>query len=300
MGILALTWSIVVLAVLVAAVSSVRMVTTRGAARFAAGGDLLMSVCMAVMSLPATVSWYAEYGVGWAVAFALLGLGGVALAVKHTREGGWRHGRHWVHLIVGSAGMVIMTLAMTSTSSGPVLALGGSHMAHMPGMQHMAAGAESAAHSHTEAMHGHGHGSGQGLGNGHGTESSDLAAAAGASTSSGAAVWRLVVVALAVYFLLSIAASVWAKVRNTNRSHRLTEGRKGGRRRNWDRWLLAMPDTVVVFLASLTLAVRDRARTAKRGSHGHRRSPGAAPEAALAAHIGMGGTMAAMLLLMAV
>ncbi|MGI5193535.1 DUF5134 domain-containing protein [Streptomyces sp. CA-288835] len=298
MGIMALTWSIAVLAGLVAAVSSVRMVTSRGGARFAAGGDLLMSVCMVVMSLPLTVSWYAEYGMGWAAAFALLGLGGVALAVKHTREGGWRHGRHWVHLIVGSAGMVIMTLAMTSTSSGPVLALGGSHMAHMPGMQHMAAGSESAGHSHTEAMHGHGHGSVV-QGHGHGTESSDLAAA-GASASPGTAVWRLVVVALAVYFLLSIAASVWAQVRDANRSHRLAEGREGGRRRGWSRWLLAMPDTVVVFLASLTLTFRDRARTAKLDAHRHRRRPGAAPEAALAAHVGMGGTMAAMLLLMAV
>ena len=299
MGILALTWSIAVLAGLVAAVSSVRMVTSRGGARFAAGGDLLMSVCMAAMSLPLTVSWYAEYGMGWAVVFALLGLGGVALAVKHTREGAWRHGRHWVHLIVGSAGMVIMTLAMTSTSSGPVLALGGSHMAHMPGMEHMAAGSESAGHSHTEAMDGHGHGSVV-EGHGHGTESSDLAAGGdvGASASSGAAVWRLVVVALAVYFLLSIAASMWAQVRDANPSHRLAEGREGGRRHNWSRWLLAMPDTVVVFLASLTLAVRDRARTVKGGTH--RRRPGAAPEAALAAHVGMGGTMAAMLLLMAV
>ncbi|NGO42676.1 DUF5134 domain-containing protein [Streptomyces ureilyticus] len=299
MGILALTWSIAVLAGLVAAVSSVRMVTSRGGARFAAGGDLLMSVCMAAMSLPLTVSWYAEYGMGWAVVFALLGLAGVALAVKHTREGGWRHGGHWVRLIVGSAGVVIMTLAMTSTSSGPVLALGGSHMAHMPGMEHMAAGSESAGHSHTEAMDGHGHGSVV-EGHGHGTESSDLAAAGdvGASASSGAAVWRLVVVVLAVCFLLSIAASMWAQVRDANPSHRLAEGRAGSRRHNWSRWLLAMPDTVVVFLASLTLAVRDRARTVKGGTH--RRRPGAAPEAALAAHVGMGGTMAAMLLLMAV
>lgn len=59
------------------------------------------------------------------------------MAVKHTRECGWSHGRHWVHLMVGSAGMVIMTLAMTTTSSGPVLALGGSPTAGMPGTENM-------------------------------------------------------------------------------------------------------------------------------------------------------------------
>ncbi|NGO06313.1 DUF5134 domain-containing protein [Streptomyces sp. HC44] len=276
------------------------MATTTGGARFAAGGDLLMSVCMAVMALPATVSWYAEYGMWWAAAFALLGLGGVAVAVKHTREAGWRHGRHWVHLIVGSAGMVIMTLAMTSTSSGPVLALGGSHMAHMPGMQHMEMeGAEAASHSHMESMGGMESMHGGGHGQGHGMNMSDMTAAAsgGTSTSSDSA-WRLVVMALAVYFLLSIAASVWARIRGADRGHRLTEGREGGRRRSWGRWLLAMPDTVVVFLASLTIAVWDRARTAKHGGHGRRRRSGAAPEAALAAHIGMGGTMSAMLLMM--
>ncbi|MGW3727386.1 hypothetical protein [Streptomyces sp. NPDC000851] len=62
-----------------------------------------------------------------------------------------------------------------------------------------------------------------------------------------------------------------------------------------------MPDTVMVFLASLTLAVWDRARATERGRHGgRRRRIGAAPEAALAAHVGMGGTMSAMLLMMAV
>ncbi|MFG2472901.1 hypothetical protein ACGFXB_47005 [Streptomyces canus] len=41
-----------------------------------------------------------------AVAFGVLGRGGVAVAVRHTREGGWKRGRHWVHLIVGSASML--------------------------------------------------------------------------------------------------------------------------------------------------------------------------------------------------
>ncbi|MBI0377213.1 DUF5134 domain-containing protein, partial [Streptomyces albiflaviniger] len=49
-----LSWSIAVVAALVAAVSLIRMVTTEGDARFAAGGDVLMGACMAAMALPAT------------------------------------------------------------------------------------------------------------------------------------------------------------------------------------------------------------------------------------------------------
>jgi hypothetical protein len=289
MGTMALSWTIAVIAALVAAVSAVRVVTTGGAARLAAGGDLLMGLCMAAMALPATVVWYAGYGMWWSGAFALLALVGVAMAVKHTREGGWKHGRHWVHLIVGSAGMVIMTLAMTSTSSGPVLALGHSSMAHMPGMENTA----SAAHSHEMA----GMESMEGMDSTHGTDLHGMtrtAADTGAFAGS-ASVWRLLIVALAVYFVLSIGASVWARVRGTRRG-----GRGAGARFSWGRWLLAMPDTVFVFLASLTTSAWDRARTGQRAGHGRRRKLGAAPEAALAAHIGMGGTMSAMLLMMAV
>ncbi|MFF5757444.1 DUF5134 domain-containing protein [Streptomyces longwoodensis] len=289
MGILALSWAVAVVAVLVAAVSAVRVVTTSGRLRFAAGGDLLMGLCMATMALPATVGWYAGYGMWWAAAFALLGLGAGALAVKHTREHGWQHGRHWVHLIVGSAGMVIMTLAMTSTSSGPVLALGGSSMAHMAGMEN------TARATGTDQM--------AGMGSMHGMESmagmdmpgmTKTAADAGSSAGS-SSLWRFVIAALAVYFVLSIGASVWARVRGTGRGRR-----GGGSRAGWGRWLLAMPDTVFVFLASLTISVWDRARTAQRSGHGRRRKLGAAPDAALAAHIGMGGAMSAMLLMMAV
>ncbi|MFD8377253.1 DUF5134 domain-containing protein [Streptomyces sp. NPDC059679] len=275
----ALSWSVAVVAALVSTVSMVRMVTTSGGTRFAAGGDLLMGACMAVMALPATMAWYAEYGFWWAAVFALLGLGGLAMAVKRTRERGWRQGRQWVHLIVGSAGMVLMTLAMTSTSSGPVLALGGHSMAGMPGMESM-----------------------PGAGSTHGMESMPgmsmpgMAAADSATATSSASLWRLVLAGLAVYFLLSIGASVWARVRGTNRQR--PTGREGGRGRGWARWLLAVPDTVVVFLASLTLALWDRARAAERGGHGRRRRLGATPDAALAAHIGMGGTMSAMLLMM--
>lgn len=292
MGTMALSWAIAAVAALVAAVSAVRVVTTSGTVRLAAGGDLLMGLCMAAMALPATVAWYAGYGMWWSGAFALLSLVGVAMAVKHTRESGWKYGRHWVHLIVGSAGMVIMTLAMTSTSSGPVLALGHSSMAHMPGMEDTASTA-STAHSHEMA----GMESMEGMDSAHGMDMHGMTqAAADTGASSGSSsVWRLLVVALAVYFVLSIGASVWARARSPRKI-----GRGAGARFSWGRWLLAMPDTVFVFLASLTISVWDRARTAQRTGHGRRRKLGAAPEAALAAHIGMGGTMSAMLLMMAV
>jgi hypothetical protein len=300
MGTLALSWAIAAVAAMVAAVSAVRVLTTGGETRFAAGGDLLMGLCMAAMALPATVGWYAGYGLWWAVAFGILGLGGVAMAVKHTRECGWKHGRHWVHLIVGSAGMVIMTLAMTSTSSGPVLALGGS-MANMPGMENVASttSADKMAGMNSMGMESmHGTGSMPGMGSMDGMDSMPGMDMSGTtSTTSGASTlglspdaWRLVFAALAVYFLLSIGASVWARIRGTDR-------RIGGRP-SWSRWMLAMPDTVVVFLASLTLSVWDKARERQRSGHGRRRKLGAAPDAALAAHIGMGGTMSAMLLMM--
>ena len=289
MGTLALSWAIAVLAALVAAVSAVRVATTRGEPRFAAGGDLLMGLCMAAMALPATVGWYAGYGMWWAVTFGILGLGGVAMAVKHTRTCGWKHGRHWVHLIVGSFGMVIMTLAMTSTSSGPVLALGGSSMANMPGMENMA----STTGAHEMA----GMGSMEGMGSMPGMDMSGMtnaAADAGSSSGSGS-MWRYLIAALAVYFLLSIGASLWARIRGTGSS-----GRGADAGFSVGRWLLAMPDTVFVFLASLTISVWDKTGMAQRQQgHGRRRKLGAAPDAALAAHIGMGGTMSAMLLMMA-
>ncbi|MFF4550744.1 DUF5134 domain-containing protein [Streptomyces sp. NPDC001435] len=287
MGNATLSWSIAAVAALVAAVSAVRMVTTSGETQLAAGGELLMGLCMALMTLPATLAWYADYGMWWAVAFALLGLGGVALAVKHTRTSGWQHGRHWVHLIVGSFGMVIMTLAMTSTSSGPVLALG-SPMANMPGMENIAdttSTGGTAGMSSMEGMEGMGSMPGMGM-----PGMTDTAASTGVSGDS-SAVWRILIAALAVYFLLSIAASVWARVRGTHKN--LAAGR------NWGRWLLAVPDTLVVFLASLTLSVWDKARTGEPTCRGRRRKVGAAPDAALAAHIGMGVTMSGMLLMMA-
>ncbi|MFD0503354.1 DUF5134 domain-containing protein [Streptomyces chiangmaiensis] len=287
MGSAALSWSIAAVAALVAAVSAVRVVTTSGETRFAAGGELLMGLCMALMALPATIAWYADYGMWWTAVFTLLGLGGVALAVKHTRTCGWKHGRHWVHLIVGSSGMVIMTLAMTTTSSGPVLALGSS-MANMPGMEDMASTASSgsmAGMRSMERMEGMGSMPGMNM-----PGMTDTAANIGASEDSGS-MWRIVIAALAMYFLLSIAASVWVRVRGTDKN--LAAGR------NWGRWLLAVPDTLVVFLASLTLSVWDKARAGEGTRRGRRRKVGAEPNAALAAHIGMGATMSGMLLMMA-
>ncbi|MHB9858304.1 DUF5134 domain-containing protein [Streptomyces sp. YIM S03343] len=287
MGNVALSWSIAAIAALVAAVSAVRVVTTSGETRFAAGGELLMGLCMVLMTLPATIAWYADYGVWWAVVFALLGLGGVALAVKHTRTYGWKHGRHWVHLIVGSAGMVIMTLAMTNTSSGPVLALGSS-MADMPGMENMASTTNTSSMAGMDSMQGM-----EGMQSMPGMNMpgmTNATAGAGASGDSGS-VWRYLIAALAVYFLLSIAASVFARVRGTDKNLASS--------RSWGRWLLAVPDTLVVFLASLTLSVWDKARAGEEGGRGRRRKVGAAPDAALAAHIGMGATMSGMLLLMA-
>jgi len=300
MGNTALSSAIALIAALVAAVSLVRLATTGGGTRFAASGDLLMGLCMAFMALPATAAWYGAHGMWWASLFAVLGLGGMVMAVHHTRTGGWKQGRHWTHLIIGSAGMVIMTLAMTSTPSGPVLALGGS-MAGMPGMENTH-GME--AMPGMEGMEGMEEMEGMSM---PGMTGGSADAASSAESSS---LWRGVVMALAVYFLLSLAASVWTRVHGTERSTHVA-GREAGRHRSWTRWLLAMPDAIVVFLASLTLSVWDRARLArKNGSvtddesrrrpQRRRRRIGASPDAALAAHLGMGATMSAMLLMMAV
>jgi hypothetical protein len=231
MGSMAVTWSVAAIAALVAAASAVRAATISGETRFAAGCDLLMGVSMAAMAVPASAGWYAGYGMVWAVTFALLGIGGVVLAMRGARQHGWSHGRRWGHLIMSSAAMVIMTLAMTPTSSGPVLALDGSSMAAMPGMEHMA-GTDSA---HGMSMPGM---SVPGM----------TAAGTGASTAS-PDVWRIVIAALAAYFLLSIVTSVWKRARGTGGPDPATGRPAGG--------------------------------------------------TALAARIGMGGAMSAMLLMMA-
>ncbi|GAA2761945.1 hypothetical protein GCM10010103_09860 [Streptomyces paradoxus] len=238
---------------------------------------------MAAMFLPATAASFGDHGLWWVTAFTAVGLGGVALSVRHARLHGWQHGRRWAHHVIGSAAMVIMTLAMPGTDSAPALALGGHSMAGM--------------------NHGHGHGA-AGTSDASGMTSHDVTTGAAHSAAAGgsASVWRAVLFALAVYFLLSIVASVWARLRGTDRQS--GAGRGAGRGR-WARRLLALPDAIVVFVASLALSVWDKARPGGNRRRAHaaagsrRRPPGTSPGAALTAHIGMGGTMFAMLVMMA-
>ncbi|MDT9698389.1 hypothetical protein [Streptomyces sp. P17] len=74
--------------------------------------------------------------------------------------------------------------------------------------------------------------------------------------------------------------------------------------------MYARPSTesLAVFAASLAISVWDKARSggtkrrahAATGNRSRRRPPGTSPDAALTAHIGMGGTMCAMPVMMAV
>ncbi|MCK8438869.1 hypothetical protein G3I77_39595 [Streptomyces sp. D2-8] len=97
---------------------------------------------------------------------------------------------------------------------------------------------------------------------------------------------------------------MWARLHGTDR--RADVGRRAGKGR-WARRLLALPDAVVVLAASLAISVWDRARQGggKRRAdaaaikRSRRRLPGTSPGAALTAHVGMGGTMCAMLVMMA-
>ncbi|CAM5681706.1 hypothetical protein STAFG_6723 [Streptomyces afghaniensis 772] len=297
MGSPALNWTLAAVAAFVAVVSTARLAAAgSGEARFAAGGDLVMAGGMAAMFLPMTAVGFGDHSLWWVTVFSAVGLGGVALSVRHVRLHGWRHGRRWAHHIIGSAAMVIMTLAMPGSDSAPVLALGGHSMAGM--------------------AHGHGHASDtagtagmagmQGMDHSSGMAGHDMTAGAAHSSASGdsAAVWRAVLLALAVYFLLSIVAAVWARLRGTDRP--AGAGRAVGKGR-WARRLLALPDAIVVFAASLAISVWDRARPggdkrrahAAAGQRSRRRPPGTSPSAALLAHIGMGGTMCAMLVMMA-
>ncbi|MFI6855792.1 DUF5134 domain-containing protein [Streptomyces sp. NPDC050416] len=304
MGSPALNGTLAAVAALVAVVSSARLAAAENReARFAAGGDLVMAGGMAAMFLPATAAGFGDHSLWWVAAFTAVGLVGVALAVHHARLHGWRHGRRWTHHVIGSAAMVIMTLAMPGTDSAPVLALGG--------------------HSMGGTTHGHGHGSDpagaagmegmagtEGMDHSSGMSSHDLTtgAAAHGSASAGStgstSVWRVVLIALAVYFLLSVVASVRARLRGTGR--RAGSGRAAGKS-SWARRLLALPDAIVVFAASLAVSVWDKARPGgdrhrthgAAGNRSRRRPPGTSPGAALAAHVGMGGTMCAMLVMMA-
>ncbi|GGQ96994.1 hypothetical protein GCM10010280_50830 [Streptomyces pilosus] len=301
MGSPALTWTLAAVAALVAVVSAARLAAAGdGEARFAAGGDVVMAGGMAVMFLPATAASFGDHSLWWVAAFTGLGIGGVALSVRHGRLHGWRHGRRWAHHIIGSAAMVIMTLAMPGSDSGPVLALGGHSMA---GMAH---GHGHASAETTEASEMAGMAGMEDMDHSSGMTAHDMTAGAAHSASAGgsASVWRVVLIVLAAYFLLSIVASVWARLRGADR--RTGTGRGAGRGR-WARRLLALPDAFVVFVASLAVSVWDVARSggnkrrahAAAGGRSRRRPPGTSPGAVLAAHIGMGGTMCAMLVMMA-
>ncbi|MFJ5730369.1 DUF5134 domain-containing protein [Streptomyces paradoxus] len=306
MGSPALTWSLIAVSGLVAMVSLARLAAADSReVRFAAGGDLVMAGGMAAMFLPATSASFGDHGVVWVTAFAAVGLGGIVLSVHHTLRHGWRRGRHWAHHIIGSAAMVIMTLAMPGSTSGPVLALGTSGHGH----GHGAAGTEGASETAGPAgMAGMGHSMTGMSGHGHSeTAGHDMASAGtqAAASSGSASVWRLVLVGLAVYFALSIVASLWTRFRSADRSA-AAAGRRSGRSR-WMHHLLALPDAMVVFIASLAISVWDRARPrnekhrshAAAGGRRRRRAPGTSPGAALLAHIGMGSTMSAMLVMMA-
>ncbi|WP_159774022.1 DUF5134 domain-containing protein [Streptomyces sp. HM190] len=228
-----LGWTLVVLGAGAALGSLVRMASADGWARFEAGAEAAMGAGMAVMAAPPTALHYGTYGLWWAAVFAALCVGGVALAVRHVIRGGMRQLGHGTHLVIGSAAMVLMTLAVPGENSGPALALGPSG-------------------------HGHGHGATagmRGVGGGHGVIE--------AAASSGSAVlWRAAFWVLAAYFVVFVALAVRARLRG--------------------------PVT-----APAAPATRARDRRAAR-------TPAllSAPNARLAGHVGMGGSMATMLLMM--
>lgn len=301
MGSPALNWTLAAIAVLAAIVSMARLAAADSReARFAAGGDLVMAGGMAAMFLPATAASFGDHSMWWVTAFTAVGLGSVALSVRHVRLHGWRTGRRWAHHIIGSAAMVIMTLATPGTDSGPVLALGGHSMA---GMAHRHGHGSTGKTDTTEPA---GMAGMEGMDHSSGMTAHDMATGAthNAAAAGSTSVWRVVLIALAVYFLLSIVASVWARLRGTDR--RAGTGRSAGKSR-WTRRLLALPDAIVVFAASLAISVWDKAGLggdkrrvhAAAGNRSRRRPPGTSPGAALTAHIGMGGTMCTMLVMMA-
>lgn len=229
-----LGWTLVVLGAGVAVENLLRMALVSGWARYEAGAEAVMGAGMAVMAAPATAALYGTYSMWWAAVFGLLCLGGAAMSVRHAIRGGMRHLRHGAHLVIGSAAMVLMTLAMPGAASGPVLALAGSS--------------------------GHGHGAMAGM---EGMSAHGMSEAAASSGSS--IVWRAAFWVLAAYFLVSVALAVRARMLDSGGSSQ-----------------------------AAMVATRARHRRAAR-------SPAvlSAPNARLAGHIGMGGSMATMLLMMA-
>ncbi|MDX3731524.1 DUF5134 domain-containing protein [Streptomyces caniscabiei] len=231
-----LGWILVVLGAGTAVGNLVRLALVRGCGRFEAGAEAVMGVGMAVMSAPPTATLYGTYGMWWAAVFGALCLGGVALSVRQAAHGGVRQVRHGAHLVIGSAAMVVMTLAMPGAASGPTLAL---------------AGASGHGHGHGEA------GGAEGMGAAHGVTEA-------AATSGSALLWRVAFWALAAYFLAAVALAVRAWTRETGGS---SAGPVAGARHR---------------RATRTPAVLS------------------VPNARLAGHVGMGGSMATMLLMMTV
>ncbi|MGP3999311.1 DUF5134 domain-containing protein [Streptomyces sp. 8N706] len=248
---LVLGWTLAVVAAAVAAGSLVRLVSVGGLERYEAAAEGTMAAGMAVMSAPPTAGVYGEQGVWWAAVFAAFGLGGVALSVYRAVQGGWKQLHHGAHHVIGSAAMVLMTLAMpgamSGATSGPALALAASSAHGMHGMGSMHG-------SHTGSLH-------------HmpGMEGMGAHAIAGVAESSGAVMaWRSVFGLLALYFLVSAVSAVRARLRGGSRPVPTAGGKR---------------------------ARHGRPRRSRVGL--------SAPNAALAGHVGMGGSMATMLLMMA-
>ncbi|TLS48071.1 DUF5134 domain-containing protein [Streptomyces montanus] len=237
-----LGWTLVVLGTGVAVGNLVRMAMVTGWARYEAGAEAVMGAGMAVMSAPPTAALYGTHGVWWAAVFGLLCVGGVAQSVRRATQGGLRHLHHGAHLVIGSAAMVLMTLAMPGAASGPVLALAGSS--------------------------GHGHGAMPGMagmGGMEGMEGMDAHGMTEAAASTGSTVaWRATFWVLAAYFLVFMALAVRARMRGADGSPQTAETGGSARHRRAHR-----KPTVL-----------------------------SAPNARLAGHVGMGGSMATMLLMM--
>ncbi|MFE7766048.1 DUF5134 domain-containing protein [Streptomyces sp. NPDC057438] len=229
-----LGWMLMTLSAGVAVGNLVRMAVAGGRARFEAGAEAVMGGGMAVMAAPPTAVLYGTYGMWWAAVFAVLCLGGVALSVRQALRSGVRHLGHAAHVVVGSAAMVLMTLAMPGAASGPTLALAGS-LGHGHGHGATAGAVDMDAHGVTEA----------------------------AATSGSALLWRAVFWALAAYFLLVTALAVRARTRDS-----------GG------------PPAPPAAKARHRRATRTPAMLS-------------APNVRLAGQVGMGGSMATMLLMMA-
>ncbi|MBE1602409.1 MULTISPECIES: DUF5134 domain-containing protein [Streptomyces] len=226
-----LGWTLAVLGAGVAVGNLVRIRLVSGRARFEAGTEVVMGGGMAVMAAPPTAALYGTYGMWWATVFAVLCLVGVALSLRHAARNGARHLGHAAHVVIGSAAMVLMTLAMPGAASGPTLALAGSS--------------------------GHGHGGTAG------TEAMSAGHGVTGAASGSALLWSVAFWALAAYFVVFVALAVRARMRDS-----------GG--------------------PSAPVAAKPRHRRATRVP-----ALFCVPNARLAGHVGMGGSMATMLMMMA-